>query len=143
MSMLEDRSNYIKVSESASETNVSLGEADLETSSKRNQVKSQKIQAEVQVSRIEDKDVIFSIGSTLEVFILFVLYFIGTLLESFRITCVLSKDSKEFVELFYDGPGVDHLVIIEITYKKLLTRSILRHVLGFKRISELLSDSTF
>nr|GEZ66343.1 hypothetical protein [Tanacetum cinerariifolium] len=36
------------------------------------QVKSQKIQAGVQVSRLEDKDVIFSTGSTLEVFILFV-----------------------------------------------------------------------
>ncbi|GJV53021.1 hypothetical protein Tco_1448762 [Tanacetum coccineum] len=36
------------------------------------QVKSQKIQVGVQVSRLKDKDVIFSIGSTLEVFILFV-----------------------------------------------------------------------
>ncbi|GJZ77888.1 hypothetical protein Tco_0642560 [Tanacetum coccineum] len=38
------------------------------------QVKTQKIQAGVQVSRLEDKDIIFSIGSALEDFIL--LYFI-------------------------------------------------------------------
>ncbi|GJT31842.1 hypothetical protein Tco_0922261 [Tanacetum coccineum] len=36
------------------------------------QVKTQNIQAGVQVSRLEDKDVIFSTGSTLEVFILFI-----------------------------------------------------------------------
>ncbi|GJX63934.1 hypothetical protein Tco_0296834 [Tanacetum coccineum] len=36
------------------------------------QVRTQKIQAGVQVSRLEGKDVIFSIGSTLEVFILVV-----------------------------------------------------------------------
>ncbi|GJX93587.1 hypothetical protein Tco_0348173 [Tanacetum coccineum] len=36
------------------------------------QVNTQKSQAGVQVSRLEDKDVIFSTGSTLEVFILFV-----------------------------------------------------------------------
>ncbi|GKA94843.1 hypothetical protein Tco_0816881 [Tanacetum coccineum] len=38
------------------------------------QVKTQKIQAKVQVSRPEDKDVIFTIGSALEDFIL--LYFV-------------------------------------------------------------------
>ncbi|GJZ15979.1 RNA-directed DNA polymerase, eukaryota, reverse transcriptase zinc-binding domain protein [Tanacetum coccineum] len=74
MSMLEDRSSYIKFSESAQDTNVGLGEADSETSSKRKQVKTQKIQAGVQVSRLEDKDVIFSIESALEDFIL--LYFV-------------------------------------------------------------------
>ncbi|GJW13482.1 hypothetical protein Tco_0017615 [Tanacetum coccineum] len=42
------------------------------------QVKTHEIQAGVQVSRLEDKDVIFSIGSALEDFILFVLYLMGT-----------------------------------------------------------------
>ncbi|GJX93463.1 hypothetical protein Tco_0348049 [Tanacetum coccineum] len=43
------------------------------------QVKTQKIQDGVQVSRLEDKDVIFSIGSALEDFIFMLyLYLLGT-----------------------------------------------------------------
>ncbi|GJY12923.1 hypothetical protein Tco_0382232 [Tanacetum coccineum] len=38
MSMLEDRSNYINVSESAQDTDVGLGEADSETSPKRSRI---------------------------------------------------------------------------------------------------------
>ncbi|GJT68599.1 hypothetical protein Tco_1020079 [Tanacetum coccineum] len=90
-----------------SDTDVGLGEADSETSPKKKskkkafqdmlhriggkliqlmhttmvpeQVKTQKIQVGVQVSRLEDKDVIFSIGSALDVtlFCLY-LYLIGT-----------------------------------------------------------------
>ncbi|GJT69792.1 putative ribonuclease H-like domain-containing protein [Tanacetum coccineum] len=65
MSMLEDRSNYINVSESAQDTDYKS--------------KTHKIQAGVQVSRLEDTDIIFIIGSTLEVFIMLYLYLIGTL----------------------------------------------------------------
>ncbi|GKA18741.1 hypothetical protein Tco_0698656 [Tanacetum coccineum] len=67
MSMLEDRSSYINVSESAQDTDVDIQL--MYTTMVPEQVKPQKIQAGVQVSRLEDKDVIFSTGSALDVII--------------------------------------------------------------------------
>ncbi|GJZ36125.1 hypothetical protein Tco_0581942 [Tanacetum coccineum] len=63
MSMLEDRSSYINVSESAQDTDVVLGMLIRTLIQRGEQVKPQKIQAGVQVSRLEDKESIFGIGS--------------------------------------------------------------------------------
>ncbi|GKC99690.1 hypothetical protein Tco_1169965, partial [Tanacetum coccineum] len=60
----EDHSSYIKVSESAQDTDGKLIQL-MHTTMVPEQVKTKKIQAGVQVSRLEDKDVIFSFESAL------------------------------------------------------------------------------
>ncbi|GJT47137.1 hypothetical protein Tco_0955852 [Tanacetum coccineum] len=103
MSMLADRSNYINVSESAQDTDVGLGEADSETLPKRipEQVKPQKIQAGVQVSRLEDKDVIFSIGSVLDVISLLNTKFVNHLPKWSRFVTRV-KQARNLHEVSFD-----------------------------------------
>ncbi|GJW96373.1 hypothetical protein Tco_0178181 [Tanacetum coccineum] len=65
----------------------------------REQVKTQKIQAGVQVSRLKDKDVIFNIGSALEVFIL--LYFV--LVWNILFTQNLDPEARQLQKTFDDN----------------------------------------
>ncbi|GJX35257.1 hypothetical protein Tco_0246814 [Tanacetum coccineum] len=95
----EDRSSYIKVSESAQDTDVGLGEADSETLPIRKQVKIQKIQAGVPVSRLKGKDVIFSIGSTLEDFILFVFVLVRNIVSEPVVPPVHAESTDELKAL--------------------------------------------
>ncbi|GJU81968.1 hypothetical protein Tco_1284333 [Tanacetum coccineum] len=87
----------------------------MQTTMVQEQVKTQKIQAGVQVSRLEDKDVIFSIGSTLEDFIM--LYCV--LVRNIRLdvciwVTILSlqapkmKASRRRMAKFMSNPGREH-----------------------------------
>ncbi|KAL4565658.1 hypothetical protein LXL04_029761 [Taraxacum kok-saghyz] len=51
----------------------------------------------------------------------------------------LSQDPQHLVILLHNRPGVNHLVTHEVTDKKLLTRSIFRHVFGPQIVSQFLS----
>ncbi|GJR15961.1 hypothetical protein Tco_0798613 [Tanacetum coccineum] len=61
----------------------------------REQVKTQKIQAGVPVSRLKDKDVIFSIGSTLEDFILFVFILVRNIVSEPVVPPVHAESTDE------------------------------------------------
>ncbi|GJY75690.1 retrovirus-related pol polyprotein from transposon TNT 1-94 [Tanacetum coccineum] len=76
----------------------------MQTTTVPEQVKTQKIQAGVQVSRLEDKDVIFSIGSASDVIIFIcIMYLLGTLLESSWVTIGIKAQPEGFVD--QDNPS--------------------------------------
>ncbi|GJV29912.1 hypothetical protein Tco_1386360 [Tanacetum coccineum] len=81
------------------------------------QVKTQKIQDGVQVSRLEDKDVIFSIGSALEDFIFMLyLYLLGTLPETFGNTTLPFIPTFAVIEseILYDSPRFFDALIMKL-----------------------------
>ncbi|GKC68012.1 hypothetical protein Tco_1100610, partial [Tanacetum coccineum] len=83
------------------------------------QVKTQKIQDRVQVSRLEDKDVIFSIGSALEDFIFMLyLYLLGNIVIP---TFVVIES-----EILYDFPRFFSAFIMNLAIGSMVNSALKR-----------------